>query len=373
MRSFSWGLRFKIMLSILFQARRILLPVMALSVVVIAGRSLSSVPASSMTQIDDGWLHVHFIDVGQGDGIFIQSPAGTTVLIDGGYDNGLALAYLQQQGIERVDTVIASHPHADHIGGLTEVMHALPVGGVWTSGASHTTSYFERFLDAIIEKQIPYHEVTSGGEISVGDLHFEVLHGEARAGDLNNTSLVLRLDYHQVSFLFTGDAEQPVEQTLVRAMPQRLPVTVLKVGHHGSYTSSSPAFIAAVQPQIAIYSAGRNNSYGHPHRGTLNTLTSAGTAIYGTDQHGTIRVSTDGQEIEIVTESEAVSAQALPTVAPVPGELVSGYDPFGRDRNCSAFDTHAEAQAFFQAAGGPERDPHRLDGDNDGIACESLP
>jgi competence protein ComEC len=300
-------------------------------------------------------------------------------LIDGGYDNGLALAYLQQIGIERIDAVIASHPHADHIGGLTEVMYALPVGGVWTSGASHTTSYYERFLDAIIEGQIPYHEVTGGGEILVGDLRFEVLYGEPRAGDLNNTSLVLRLEYNQVSFLFTGDAEQPVEQTLVRTMPERLPVTVLKVGHHGSGTSSSPAFVAAVQPQIAVYSAGRSNGYGHPHRQTINTLNAAGTTLYGTDQHGTIRVSTEGQEIEVVTERQAVPvqvnvpAQVLPTVAPIPGDLVSGYDPFGRDRNCSAFDTQAEAQAFFHAAGGPERDPHRLDGDNDGIACESLP
>lgn len=340
-----------------------------------SGESISPTRTGSL-------LRVHFIDVDQGDGILIQTPDGAVALIDGGYDNGLALAYLQQQGIEHVDAVIASHPHADHIGGLIEVMQALPVSAVWTSGASHTTSYYERFLDTIIERQIPYYEVVRGGSILLDDLHLDVLHSERSATNLNDTSLVLHLQYGEVSFLFTGDAEVPAEHQMLRTVPEHLAATVLKVGHHGSRSSSSSAFLAAVQPQIAVYSAGRHNSYGHPHSGPLANLAAVGATVYGTDIHGTVIVETDGVEVQVMTElaeplpAHPVPVQVMVTALPTgmtDEEPVLRYDPFGPDRDCRHFDTHAEAQAFFLAAGGPARDPHRLDGDSDGIACESLP
>jgi competence protein ComEC len=197
-------------------------------------------------------LRVHFIDVGQGDGILIQTPDGAAALIDSGYDNGLALAYLQQQSIQRLNAVIASHPHADHIGGLIEVMQAIPTDGIWTSGASHTTSYYERFLDTIDRQHIPYFEVGQGETIPLGDLGLNVLHAQRRAGNLNDTSLVLRLQYGQTTFLFTGDAEAPAERQMLQTVPDRLPATVLKVGHHGSYTSSTPSFLSVVQPQYTV-------------------------------------------------------------------------------------------------------------------------
>jgi competence protein ComEC len=219
------------------------------------------------------WLRIHFIDVGQGDSILIQSPDNAAVLIDGGYNNGLTLAYLQSIGVVRIDAIIASHPHADHIGGLIEVMRAIPVGAIWTNGASHTTEIYERFLDTIIEQGIPYYEAGADDTIQVGDLQFDVVYGQATATDLNDTSLVLHLTYGHVSFLFTGDAERAAErQMLQRVDPSRLTATILKVGHHGSYTSSSPEFLTIIQPQIAVYSAGRSNAYGHPHASTLETL-----------------------------------------------------------------------------------------------------
>lgn len=314
------------------------------------------------------FLEVHVIDVGQGDSILIRTPEGKTALIDGGYDNGLALAYLRAQGINHIDVMVASHPHADHIGGLVEVLNALPVRGFWTSGASHTTGTYERLLDAIDAAKVPYYEVQRGDTIPLGRLTFEVLHSDPNAYELNNTSVVLRLKYGNVSFLFTGDAEQAAEQEMLATVRDRLRATILKVAHHGSYTSSSDQFLAAVQPAIAIYSAGRNNNYGHPHRKTIQALQRIGATVYGTDEHGTIIITTDGVDYHVQTSYDRppVAYPGSPAIAP------SNNTP-QRDRDCSDFATQAEAQAFFLANGGPARDPHRLDGDGDGIACERLP
>lgn len=321
-------------------------------------------------------LRVDFINVGQGDSIFIQTPDGATALIDGGSSNGLALAYLQQQGIQSLDLVIATHPHEDHIGGLIAVMDTLPVGAVWTSGAAHTTYTYETFLDTIAEQAIPYYEAASGTQIALGTLNFDVLYGVASAGNLNDTSLVLRLVYGEVSFLFMGDAEAPTERTLLNTVPEQLSSTVLKVGHHGSNSSSTQEFLNVVQPQIAVYTAGGSNSYGHPHQEVIDRLIQVNAAIYGTDVHGTIRVETDGAQVTVITELGTSTITPAPVLDATPGMTPTAglaYDPNGPDRDCGDFRTHDEAQAFFIAAGGPGRDPHRLDGDDDGVACESLP
>jgi competence protein ComEC len=328
--------------------------------------------AQPISQLDPNTaLYVDFIDVGQGDSILIQAPGNINVLIDGGENNGLALAHLQNRQIDHLDAVIATHPHADHIGGLPDILRAFPVGAVWTSGASHTTATFERFLDAIIERQIPYYEAQTGDVIGVGGLQFQVLHSARSANDLNDTSLVLRLEYGDTSFLFTGDASQSVEQRIVSSSLFPLNATVLKVGHHGSYTATSAAFLAAVQPQIAVYSAGRGNSYGHPHDASIRNLEAIGATVFGTDVNGTVTIATDGVGLEIVTTSVGTVNAAPPSIA----QSAPAAPPVdaGGDKDCGDFATHAEAQAFFVAAGGPDRDPHRLDGDNDGIACESLP
>lgn len=327
--------------------------------------TLIATPAQPLP-IRSGQLQVHFIDVGQGDSILIQTPGGTTALIDGGYNNGQALAYLQTQGIARIDVLIASHPHADHIGGLVEVLDALPVGVVWTSGAAHTTGIFEQFLDAIDQANVPYREARTGDTIALGELQLVVLRSAPDAAELNDSSLVLHLQHGTVSFLFTGDAEQLSEAALLRTSRPQLAATVLKVGHHGSYTSSSPDFLAAVAPEVAIYSAGIDNSYGHPHAQTIQALTAAHARVYGTPIHGTVLVQSDGQRYEVhPTRSDDPAAPVT-----VIGSASERDEP---DRNCADFATHAEAQAFFIAAGGPVHDPHRLDGDDDGKACESLP
>jgi competence protein ComEC len=329
-----------------------------------------------------GILEVHFIDVGQGDSIFIRTPDGSTALIDGGSAGSSALSYLQHQGITKLDVVVATHPHEDHIGGLISILNTMMIGGVWTSGASHTTDTYERFLDVIDSRRIPYHEVQTAQSIPLGSLTFQVLYGVSHDPNLNNTSLVLRLNYDQTSFLFMGDAETPVENILLRTSAGVLPATVLKIGHHGSNTSSSQAFIEAVHPLIAIYSAGKNNSYGHPARNTLDKFAALSIPVYGTDQLGTIVITSDGKALSAISDSGPITI-GFGVLAPnnsrglrfniTPIYVTPIRSTRLGDRDCGSFATHLEAQSYFIEQGGPASDPHRLDGDNDGIACEALP
>lgn len=274
-------------------------------------------PQTALSLADPGTLRVHFIDVGQGDSTLIQVPDGTTALIDGGYDNGLALQYLRTLGITHIDVMIASHPHADHIGGLVEILRAMPVGVVWTSGASHSTGIYEQFLDAIAEAKVPYREAQRGDTIPFGALTFTVLHSERDADNLNDTSLVLHLTYGQISYLFTGDAEDPSEKAMLREESNLLAATILKVGHHGSHTSSSPAFLAAVKPQVVVYSAGRHNSYGHPHASTITNLCRANALIYGTAQHGTVVISTTQDHYTVRTTTQAPAQACAQPQTPI--------------------------------------------------------
>ncbi|MCL5257112.1 MAG: MBL fold metallo-hydrolase [Chloroflexi bacterium] len=245
-------------------------------------------------------LVVTYIDVGQGDAILIQSPEGENVLIDGGPDS-LAYRYLSQLGVKHLSAVVATHPHADHIGGLPEVLRNCKVDAVWTNGQEYTTPSFEDFVDAITASGAKYYEVQSGNTIKVGSLAFNVLSPGAKLySDLNESSLVLRLQYKNVSFLFAGDAGETAEAAMLKS-GQSLQSTVLKVGHHGSNSASSAPFLRAVQPSVAIWMAGVNNDYGHPHRETLARLAQTGAKVFGTAVDGTIQVFTDGDRLWVKT------------------------------------------------------------------------
>ena len=246
---------------------------------------------------NDGRLSVYFLDVGQGDSSLILF-GNTTILIDAGeMDMGdRVVGDLKELGVTRIDLLVATHPHSDHIGGMQKVLENFPVGRVLDSGQPHTSVLYERFLETIDKKNIPYKVAVQGDEINLDPaLRIVVISPpEQRFGDdLNTNSIVLRISYGTVNFLFTGDAGGEAETALVKS-GYTLDAQILKVGHHGSLHSCSAAFIARVHPETAVISLGLDNPYGHPHKQAVDSLTGAGATIYRTDRDGTILVRSDG-------------------------------------------------------------------------------
>jgi beta-lactamase superfamily II metal-dependent hydrolase len=269
----------------------------------------------------EGILQVHFIDVGQGDAVLILSPDGKAGLIDGGEAGSGVRQYLKTQGVKRLEFIVATHPHDDHIGGLPEVLRAFPVAKVITNGQEHTTTSYERLLDAVISAKADYIEVRKGDTIPLGDLNLQVLNPTNQLmRSLNENSVVLRLEYGKISFLFSGDAEKGTESRLV-SEGVALKSDILKVGHHGSRSSSTLPFLTAVSPSTAVYMAKTGNSYGHPHPETLQSLALIGTKVYGTDINGTVVVTTDGESYNVSVERteniESLFLQIISVTNPV--------------------------------------------------------
>ena len=260
------------------------------------------------TEVDE--LKVHFIDVGQGDSILIDL-GDIEILIDGGGKSPGVVEYLSDFVDGALEVMVATHPHADHIGGLIGVLDTFEVDEVWLNGDTSTSQTYSQFMSAVRSEDAQKHEARRGDTIEVGNLVFNVLHPDNLSGTINNNSIVLSLSYGQVDFLFTGDAEREAEASMVNA-GLISDVEVLKVGHHGSRTASSKQLLQATKPNIAIYMAGKGNSYGHPHQETISTLHEFGTEIYGTDVQGTIRVITDGKSLNV----KPVPPIVTPTPAP---------------------------------------------------------
>lgn len=239
-------------------------------------------------------MQVHFIDVGQGDSILIESPSGKTMLIDGGVKGAgqQIVSYLKELGINKLDIVVATHPDADHIGGLIPVLDNMTIEQFYDSGKVHTSQTFEEMLTRIDEKNIPYQVPKIGDDIEFDkDVNVKVLNANDQVTDNNDASIVLKMTYGNVSFLLTGDAGVALEKEMLQ---YDVKATVLKAGHHGSNTSSSEEFIQAVKPEVTILSYGEDNKYGHPHAEIVDRLQAIGSKIYATADLGTITVSTDG-------------------------------------------------------------------------------
>jgi len=256
--------------------------------------------SSTAAQMPDGEAFVHFIDVGQGDAVLIQT-AGGNMLIDGG-DNGLGeqvLAYLRANGVFHLDYVVATHPHADHIGGLIDVLAQVPVGTLIMPPVAHTTRTFERFLDAIENNNILVREPVAGSVFAMGEGIFTIIAPNSSGyANLNNYSVSLRFDFGATSFIFTGDAERISENEMVAA-GHNLNADVLRIGHHGSNTSTTQGFLDAVSPRIAVINVGVGNIHGHPHNAVIERLNATNIRIYRTDFHGNIVIVSDGASLVV--------------------------------------------------------------------------
>lgn len=252
----------------------------------------------------DGAFGAHFIDVGQGDAtLFTLEDADeeAVILFDtGDWQGNEVVPYLEEQGITDIDLVIISHPDADHIGQLSKVLDHFAVEEVWMSGNESTSNTYQTAMEKILSQDIGYHEPRTGEAYELGPIELEVLYPENISGKVNEESVSIRLAYDQVSFILTGDAGVKEEKEMMDS--SHLGSTFLHLGHHGSKTSTDPDFLDAVQPQIAIYSAGEDNSYGHPSPEVIDLLDEENIDWYGTDRDGTIVVTTDGKAYSIETE-----------------------------------------------------------------------
>lgn len=250
-------------------------------------------------------LKVHFIDVGQADSTLIEYSDGGEdykILIDAGnWNRTNVVDYLRAQNVSEIDLAIGTHPDADHIGQMDKVINQFDVGEVWLSGNTSTSRIFQMLLQAIDQQNVDYYEPRMGEEFEIGTLQIDVLYPKTISENDNEESISLKVTYGDVSFVFTGDAARNDELKMLQSGFD-LDADILHLGHHGSNTSTHPSFLQSVSPSVAIYSAGMNNSYGHPHEEIVNLVKNSGAKLYGTDVHGTIIISTDGKDYSVTTK-----------------------------------------------------------------------
>ncbi|MDR0840627.1 MAG: MBL fold metallo-hydrolase [Christensenellaceae bacterium] len=255
-------------------------------------------------------LHAYVLDVGQGDCTFLRSPAGRTMLIDAGergYYPAIA-AFLRKQGVKKLDVVVATHPDSDHIGSMPDIIDNFEIGAFYMPDVENTTSTFESMLAALERRSGPTYAAYGGKDVSLdwdSTVTVDVLSPlkNVRHEDLNDWSIVLRVTYGKTAILLTGDAEAHAEEAMLANLSRaRFAATVLCLGHHGSSTSTTDAFLRAVNPSLVIASVGAGNSYGHPHAQTLEKLRKQGIPLLRTDESGTIHIYLSGEKVQAETE-----------------------------------------------------------------------
>ena len=270
----------------------------------------------------DGALTVHFLDVGQGDSIFIELPNGECMLIDASereYANRI-ISFIDCLGYTKIDHLIATHPHADHIGGMETVISHFELGEVYMPEAVTDTKTFINLLTALDEKGAEITAVKAGLEFDFGGAKGKFVAPKFIVDDMNNCSAVLHLSFGNSAFLLTGDAEIDEEGTI----EGDIKCDVLKAGHHGSRTSSGEYLLGKAKPEIVVISCGEGNSYGHPHKEALDRFADKGIkSIYRTDISGNISIKTNGTELEI---KENVSVQSHKWVLNISSKKVHSPD-----------------------------------------------
>lgn len=257
--------------------------------------SLAGSNQITATQVDGNDLYIYYLDVGQADSILVYNN-DECMLIDAGNnaDGKLICDYLKTLGVTKIDYLIGTHPHEDHIGGLDDVIKSFTIGTIYMPKKSSTTKTFEDVLDAISNKNLKVNSPKVGSTFKIGNALCEVMSIENNADEANLASICIEMTYGTQKYLFTGDME--VENENARSWND---IDVLKVAHHGSTSSSSKEFLDQTQPEIAIISCGENNDYGHPHKEILERLEKIDCEVYRTDLLGTILLKSNGTTNEL--------------------------------------------------------------------------
>jgi beta-lactamase superfamily II metal-dependent hydrolase len=272
-------------------------------------------PASSQ---QPGQVEIVFLDVGQGDAVLIRSPEGKTALVDAG-PGSVAHVLARRYGVDSVDLAVATHPHADHIGGMVAILLSFPVRYYMDNGAPHTTSTYSHLMATLQRSDVTYLQATQRS-VELGSVTIRVLPPPEDGTGLNNRSIGLLLEYGEFRALLTGDSEaEELNHFLSLGVPQ---ATLLKAAHHGSRDAVTPAWLAATKPRVVVISSGRGNSYGHPHEWALRYYDTAAEAVYRTDVHGDITIR-GGHDGGYEVETRFVPSDGAAILAPGP----SAVDP----------------------------------------------
>ena len=274
-----------------------------------------SAKAAVQTSVPQGTISIKMLDVGQGDAVLIQTQEQTVLIDTSDVDERDKLrAQLAKAGVKKIDKVILTHPHADHIGGMEVLLDgSYEIGSIYDNGMPSTSKLYLSYMKKAKARGIPHHALKAGDVLDFGGgAQFKVLSPEeslVQKGqqkgykhDPNNESVVGRLTFGQFAMLFTGDAEKEAEASIAARYGSELKSQVLKAPHHGSKTSSSAAYLRLVQPETCVISCGAGNDYGHPHKETLKKYAAIHAKTYETDKNGTITITSDGKSYEVKEE-----------------------------------------------------------------------
>lgn len=298
-------------------------------------------------------LTVWYIDVGQGDGALLESN-GEYLLIDGGEteNSSLLVSFLEKQGVQELKAVVCTHPHSDHGGGLPAVLAVFPTEAVYAPTRTYSSPWFDDFLRYTDQQGLEVTIPNPGDTLRLGTTVLTVLGPRESYEDRNNTSIVLRADCGDVRFLFTGDMETLAENDLLEAGTD-VKANVLKVGHHGSFTSTGYRFLWAVEPEYAVISCGAGNDYGHPHVEPMSRLRDAGVTVFRTDTLGSVRADCDGETVVFTWEKTAGVPEYADFAARAEERYIGNVnsrmlhaptcDGLPSERNQVVFDTYEEA------------------------------